>query len=277
MIELPEAIVIARQISAELAGKQIAEAVHLQSPHKFAFVSKRTPEEHAAILRGRTLGAAVASGSSIVVGAAPDYKLVFGCGGERITYHAGAATLPKKHQLLLRFTDDTYLTVTVQGWGNVFLMTDAEARTHRHVGFDRIGALDDAFTPAYWDGLFAALPPDDKRAIKYFLISEPGVWGVGNGYLQDILFHARIHPRRRAVDVTADERGALYIAIRETLQRAVDLGGRDSERDLYGHPGGYVRLMDSTTAGQPCPACGTPIEKISFLGGACYFCPQCQA
>ncbi|MFH1086587.1 MAG: DNA-formamidopyrimidine glycosylase family protein [Chloroflexota bacterium] len=276
MIELPEAIIIARQINAELAGKQIAAAVHMQSPHKFAFISGRTPEEHAAILQGRTLGAAVASGSSIVLDTAPGYKLVFGCGGERIVYHTSAATLPKKHQLLLRFADDTYLTVTVQGWGNVFLLTDEEARTHRHVGFDRLGALHDAFTSAYWEGLFATLPPDDKRAIKYFLISEPGVWGLGNGYLQDILFHARLHPRHRAADVTTDERRALYTVLRETLQRAVDLGGRDSERDLHDHPGGYARLMDSTTAGQPCPACGAPIEKISFLGGTCYFCPQCQ-
>jgi formamidopyrimidine-DNA glycosylase len=276
MIELPEAIVISRQMSAELAGKAIAEAVHMQSPHKFAFISKLTPEEHAAILVGRTLGPTVESGNSIVAEVQDGYRLVFGCGGERILYHTSPGTLPKKHQLLLRFTDDTYLTVTVQGWGNVFLMTEEEALTHRHVGWDRIGALGDAFSLDYFQNLFAALEPEDKRSIKYLVISEPGVWGVGNGYLQDILFHARIHPRRRAVEVGPEERQVLYGAIRRVLQEAVDLGGRDSERDLYNQPGGYTRLMDSRTVGQPCPACGTAIEKISFLGGACYLCPQCQ-
>jgi len=34
--------------------------------------------------------------------------------------------------------------------------------------------------------------------------------------------------------------------------------------------------MDSRAAGQPCPACGTPVEKIQYLGGVCYFCPHCQ-
>ena len=73
-----------------------------------------------------------------------------------------------------------------------------------------------------------------------------------------------------------EERQVLYEALRRVLREAVDLGGRDSERDLYNQPGDYVRLMDSKTVGQPCPVCGAPIEKISYLGGACYLCPQCQ-
>ncbi|MFC1719141.1 zinc-ribbon domain-containing protein [Candidatus Poribacteria bacterium] len=34
--------------------------------------------------------------------------------------------------------------------------------------------------------------------------------------------------------------------------------------------------MDSKAKGNPCPECGTPIEKIQYLGGASYFCPSCQ-
>mgnify|MGYP001140072550 CR=1 FL=1 len=40
--------------------------------------------------------------------------------------------------------------------------------------------------------------------------------------------------------------------------------------------GGYRRLMDSRAAGQPCPTCGIVVEKIQYLGGACYLCPRCQ-
>jgi len=70
---------------------------------------------------------------------------------------------------------------------------------------------------------------------------------------------------------------ALYQSIHDTLQKAFELGGRDTERDLYDHPGGYVRSMDNHNAGKPCPECGTPIEKASYLGGAVYFYPKCQA
>jgi formamidopyrimidine-DNA glycosylase len=68
----------------------------------------------------------------------------------------------------------------------------------------------------------------------------------------------------------------LHQAILKTLREAIRLGGRNDEFDLYGNPGRYVRLMDNNAAGHPCPECGTAIEKISYLGGACYFCPDCQ-
>ncbi len=53
-------------------------------------------------------------------------------------------------------------------------------------------------------------------------------------------------------------------------------GGRIDEFDMYNRPGGYVRLMDSRAADQPCPTCRATVEKIQYLGGACYFCPSCQ-
>jgi formamidopyrimidine-DNA glycosylase len=62
----------------------------------------------------------------------------------------------------------------------------------------------------------------------------------------------------------------------QTLRAAVEAGGRTSELDLFGRPGGYARILDSASAGQPCPVCGAAIEKIQFMGGASYFCPSCQ-
>ena len=61
------------------------------------------------------------------------------------------------------------------------------------------------------------------------------------------------------------------------FRQATKAGGRDTERDLYGQTGGYRCLLDTRTRGTPCTACGSTIEKISFLGGSCYFCPSCQA
>ena len=68
----------------------------------------------------------------------------------------------------------------------------------------------------------------------------------------------------------------LHNAIRKVLTEAVAKGGRDDELDLSGRGGRYVRLMDRRSEGRPCPNCGTRIEKIQYLGGACYFCPNCQ-
>jgi formamidopyrimidine-DNA glycosylase len=276
MIELPEAMTIARQMSKELKGKRIASGIRGNVPHKFAFYS-RSPEEYEAILKGKTLGEATEHGSAILASVKPDYMLVLGGGGERILFHQSEKTLPKKHHLLLHFEGGTHLTVTVQGWGNVLLLRPSELADHPHVGEKRVSPLSDAFTLEYFQGLFRELEEEDRRSIKFFIISQPGIWGVGNGYLQDILFRAKIHPKRRAVDIAEEERQALHEATRKTLKQAVDLNGRDTERDLYNRPGGYRKMLDSRSVGQPCPVCGTPIKKIQYLGGASYFCPSCQA
>jgi formamidopyrimidine-DNA glycosylase len=269
VIELPESVTIARQISGELSGKQIAQCVRGNSPHKFAFYTK-TPEEYADILRDKTIGEAHPSGACLDVAAQPGYVIRLGGGGERILYHRDDATIPAKYQLLLRFKDDSCLTVNVQGWGSCQLYEEAE------VGRGGVSPLSPEFTRQRFQDLFDAVPPEDKRSIKFFMITDPGVWGVGNGYLQDILYRAELHPRRRANTLTSADQRALYDATVFTMTEAVRLGGRTSELDLHGKPGGYQRILHSGVVGAPCQRCGTPIEKQAFLGGSVYFCPSCQ-
>lgn len=275
MIELPEALVIARQMDKELVGKRILHGNRGNSFHKFAF-SSGTPEEYEAIFKDKTIGRTSAHGMSILTEIGREHKLVLGCGGERILLHAKEVKLPKKYHLLLQFEDGTSLTVTISGWGNTLLLPASEAGQHAHVKEDQITPLDDAFTLDYFQQLFAEVDPKSSKSIKYFMITKPGVWGAGNGCLQDILFRAKIHPRRKVVDIYASEQHALYDALKGTLAQMIDLGGRSSEYDLYGNRGGYVRILDRETKGKPCPECGTPIEKIQYLGGACYLCPRCQ-
>jgi len=276
MIELPEATVIAEQISGELRGKRIESAMRGNAPHKFAFYN-RPPEEYESLLRGRTIGDAKALGGHIIVAVEPDYALILGGGGERIFLHPDGSTLPKKHQLLLHFTDGCTLTVTVQMWGCAQLTPLSEAGDPCRPGEARVSPVSDEFTYDYFRGLFDQVAEEDPRSAKFFAISQPGIWGLGNGYLQDILFRARIHPRRRVVALGEEERRAFYRAIRATLQEAVRLRGRDTELDLHGAPGGYRPILDRRAKGLPCPNCATPIEAISYLGGTSYLCPRCQA
>lgn len=276
MIELPEAITIARQISNDLKGKKIASGVRGSSPHKFAFTGQYSDEDFAAIVRGKTIGDSWANGSVILTDLEPGYVLSLGCGGERILYHCSEKTLPKKHQLLFDFHDGTYLTVTISGWGEVRLLEKEEVPNHPHIKKDAISPLSDAFTLAYFNSLFDSLSQDKRTSAKYFIISEPGIWGVGNGCLQDILYRAKLHPRRQMISLSDEERQALFDAIKYTLAEMVELGGRDNEHDINDQPGGYQRKLHSKTVGQPCHLCGTPIEKIQYLGGAAYFCPSCQ-
>jgi formamidopyrimidine-DNA glycosylase len=108
------------------------------------------------------------------------------------------------------------------------------------------------------------------------LTQEQLIPGLGNAIAQDIMFHAGLHPKHPITNMDEAQRRRLYDAIAATVQDAIAQGGRSDEFDLYNRPGGYARLMDSRATGQPCPVCGAIVEKIQYLGGACYFCPSCQ-
>jgi len=63
----------------------------------------------------------------------------------------------------------------------------------------------------------------------------------------------------------------------KTVAEVIRQGGRNNETDLYGVQGQYDRIMDKAAAGLPCPECRTKVEKMAYLGGACYYCPECQS
>jgi len=275
MLELPEVITIARQMNAELRGKRIKDAVSGTSPHKFAFYN-HPAKTYAEVLRGKTVGEVTNDGGFIFTALEPGWTLLLGEMGGRILFHRDATTLPKKHQLLVHFEDGEALTVTIQMWGGIQLVPKAELSNHPRILKRALSPLSPDFTYAYFEHLLADPVEREKKSVKFFIISKPGISGVGNGCLHNILFRAKIHPKRLIVNLTSQEQQTLYDATRGTLMQMVEKGGRDTEHDLYNHPGGYKPVLDSRTNGTPCPACGTPIEKIFYLGGAAYFCPHCQ-
>ncbi len=284
MIELPEAIAFSKQINETLVGKKIRHALKGQNPHKFAFPQKDTEqlgaeysdEDFDRILKGKNITKSWSNGNVILVQMDTDYLLSLGCGGEKIIYHETEKTIPKKHQLLLTFEDNTFLSVTISGWGEVRLLRAVDLEKHPHIGYDRIDPLSDEFTIKVFEKLIEEVPKNRKRNAKRFFISEPGFRGIGNGVIQDIFFLAKIHPKREMGSLSREERKRLYETTRTELQKMADLGGRNGEKDLFDNWGGYERRLHSKVVGEPCPVCETPIVKEQFGGGSIYFCSSCQ-
>jgi len=140
----------------------------------------------------------------------------------------------------------------------------------------RMTTADPRFTFDYFNSLIDSLVPEKKRSVKSLLTQEQIIPGLRNAIAQDIMFKARLLPRHAIQEMDDNQKRMLYRATMETVQGIVDLGDRYDELDLFGQGGGYVRIMDKNTAGQPCPNCGTIVQKIQYLGGACYLCPSCQ-
>jgi formamidopyrimidine-DNA glycosylase len=120
-----------------------------------------------------------------------------------------------------------------------------------------------------------------RGAIKPLLLNQRFLAGLGNIYTDEALFVARLHPLRKANTLTPKEVKRLYRGIRTVLTQAIDGRGTtlDDERylDAEGWPGSYgERLRVYQRAGEPCPRCGQPIERIVVAGRGTHVCPNCQ-
>jgi formamidopyrimidine-DNA glycosylase len=275
MFELPEFVVLAEQFNQTLKGKTIQTGTLGNSPHKFVW-HNLPEEEFAAAVAGKTIGETYARGRWMFTAIEPGYVLLFGESGGKLVYHTPEGKWPKKYHLSLTFTDGSFLTHTTQMWGAMELYPRGEEQQREYVKDMNITPLDDEFTFDYFVGLIDQVCAEKKQSAKGLLTQDQTIPGLGNAIAQDILFKAGIHPRRSLHELGSLDKKALYAAIRGTIKEIIAQGGRYDEFNLFGERGGYVRLMDKNALDQPCPVCGGVVEKISYLGGACYLCSNCQ-
>ncbi len=275
MFEIPEYTNLARQMNKTLVGKTIQQGRLGNSPHKFVWYN-RSPEEFARLTQGKHVGTARVRGRWLTLDLEPGYRLLLGeCGG-KVLYHTPGAPLPGKYHLFVSFDDGSALTGMTAMWGAIELYEAGQELERNYIKGMRPTPIDSEFTFDYFTALIDELRQGKKRSVKNLLTQDQLIPGLGNAIAQDIMFNARLHPRRSLTDLTPNQRGDLYKAVTDTVHEVIKKGGRNDETDLFGKPGGYVRLMDSHAAGNPCPQCGQIVEKMQYLGGACYFCPKCQ-
>ena len=273
MIEIPEAATLAHHLGDALGDARVDEVVAGHSPHKWAWFHGE-PADYGPLLRGRTVAGAQSHGGFVEVD----------LGGATIYFAEGVVLRlsgtdedpPAKHQLLITFADGRRLSASVRMYGGLWACPSG-AFDNPYFEQARIkpSPLAPGFDRAYFDGLVGA-PDVQKHSVKALLATEQRIPGLGNGVLQDILYEARLHPRRKVETLTADEQARAFEAVRVTLANMARQGGRDTEKDLFGQAGGYRTRLSRNTLGQPCARCGGTIEKAQYLGGAVYFCAGCQ-
>ena len=131
-------------------------------------------------------------------------------------------------------------------------------------------------TPEYLRSAFAGR----KQAVKLLLLDQRIVAGLGNIYVCEALFRARIDPRKAAGKVSGPALARLVPAIREVLEQSIGDGG-SSLRD-YARPDGELGYFASRfdvygREGEPCrPPCTGTVERIVQSGRSTWFCPKCQ-
>jgi formamidopyrimidine-DNA glycosylase len=118
-----------------------------------------------------------------------------------------------------------------------------------------------------------------NRKIKPALLDQKILVGLGNIYVDEALFRAKIHPERIANSLTPDEEAVLYKEIVSTLSEAVEKGGSTirSYVNSQGQIGMFqLQLYAYGRKGEPCKVCSTPLEKTVVGGRGTHYCPSCQ-
>jgi formamidopyrimidine-DNA glycosylase len=108
-------------------------------------------------------------------------------------------------------------------------------------------------------------------------LDQSFIAGIGNVYIQDILWYARLHPLRAANTLDQADIKRLHDAIQRVLAEGIRWGGGPREYDVWGNEGHYAEhLQVGYQTGKPCPACGTIIEELRVGSTTSYICPCCQ-
>lgn len=270
MLEFPEVVSVAAQMRESLAGKTVKTVLPPTREHKFCWFAGDPADYGARMRQARVLGA---EGFGSYAQFSLDNGLLF-------SFHDGVnvrllprTDAPKDYQLLVEFTDDTALVFTVAMYGGILLHGASFDNPYYQKSRAAVSPLSDAFGE-HFQKVFKESKP--TFSAKAFLATEQRFPGIGNGVLQDILLNAGLHPKRKIGALSAAEREKLLAATVETLRKMAARGGRDTEKDLYGSPGGYRTMLSKNTLPFGCPKCGGPIVKEAYIGGAVYVCPACQ-
>jgi formamidopyrimidine-DNA glycosylase len=277
-VELPEAYILAGEMNSELRGKEIA-GFTLKNHERLQRLGFVTNDSSAfeGLLGGR-IGSIVTRGNVIRVKLDNGLNLILALEyGGTVQYHVGNSGLPEKFHLELRFMDHSRLTLTLTGMGVIQALKDEELTQSYVYRRDFSDTASPMNAEEFNLERFTKELSKQNVNIKSVLVGKNAVIvGLSNSAFQDVLFHAGIHPKRKASSLTEKEKQALYDATKTVIQARIKAGGKTQFQDLYGKQGSYTSAMGPNMKDKPCTVCGGEVEKLNLGGGQVFFCPKCQ-
>ena len=271
MPEYPDIYVLARSMNEALRGLVITDAtvnqpkcVNLPPDEFLRAVVGRVFQQISQ--RGKWVLAHLDGGSTLA--------LNLGMGGEVRLHDPGETPDPGRERVTFCLSDGRQLWAHFWWFGHVHVLPPGGLDAHPQIaklGPDPMAA---DFTPER----LADMLRGKRGAIKKYLLDQSFLAGIGNVYIQDILWYARLHPLRQASTLDAADVERLHGAIRRVLEEGIRWGGGPGEQDVWGNKGRYhEHLQIGYRTGQPCLACGTIVEELRVGSTTSYVCTRCQA
>ncbi|MCT6902299.1 MAG: DNA-formamidopyrimidine glycosylase [Lactobacillus sp.] len=182
----------------------------------------------------------------------------------------------KHDHVQIVFNDNSALRYNdVRKFGRMQLITTGTEKESTGIG--KLGAEPNsqAFTVSYLQKGLAR----KKKNIKNTLLDQSVVAGLGNIYVDEVLWETKIHPLSQANTIPAERVAQLHDNINSLIELAIAERGTTIHTylDANGKTGGFQKMLQVYGhKGEPCVRCGTPLEKIKVNGRGTTFCPKCQ-
>jgi formamidopyrimidine-DNA glycosylase len=270
MPELPEVETIVRGLAPALVGRRVTGVLIRES-------RLRTPlaRDFADRLTGRRLVELRRHGKFILIGLDDGHVWLVHLGMTgRFTLGAGDRPARLHDHVVVLLEDGRSLTYNdTRRFGRLAVVPREAVRAETVVGVD---ALSEGLTA---EALHAAARRHGRTTVKALLMDQREVAGLGNIYVNEILFHAGVRPRRRAGRLTRIECGRVVEETRRVLGSAIARGGSSISdyRDGFERFGSYqLEHQVYDRAGEPCPRCGAPVRSCVVVGRSTFYCPRCQ-
>jgi len=278
MPELPEVETIRRDLHRKVKDKEI-KFVTVNTPK----IVKEPPiSEFCTQIEGKVFKNINRRGKYLVIELDSGKKLVIHLGMTGLLIYPFNEDSKKiinvKHNhLVFTFIDGTKLIFNdVRKFGKIYLVSNL----NQIEGMAKLGLdpLDDCFK----EEIFVQILNKKKKSkIKSFLMNQEFITGLGNIYVNEVLYRANIHPLRKISSLHKEEIGNLYQQIKLVLNKAIKAGGSTVADEAYlntdGEKGKFAeKLQVYARKGEPCVKCGHSIDVVRIEGRSSFICPQCQ-
>jgi formamidopyrimidine-DNA glycosylase len=266
MPELPEVETIVRGLNSMVKGLTVQRLPHI-SPH----LLKREPQLRQLTgdtfksfeRRGKYIIAHLKSGKRLIIHLRMSGRILVGEDQRRRDKHDHLEIVFRARRRRLVFRD-------VRKFGVIQFVRDGQQDTLSRLGVE---------APAITASQLQSLVRKSNRPIKSLLLDQYAIAGLGNIYVDESLYRGGIHPLRASLSLSANEIGALALAIRKVMALAIkNLGTTfDSYSGVNGETGRFARYLKVYNQnGSRCGKCDDIIVKIKVGGRGTHFCPTCQ-
>ncbi len=273
MPELPEVETVRRTLTPLVVGKTI-KAVTLWYPKIVASDHKKFKQT----LPGKKIEQIDRYGKYLLIRLSDNLTIVSHLRMEGKYHLVASPAVPKgKHDhVQFAFTDGTALRYNdMRKFGRMRLLLTGTEKKLTTIGKLGPEPNSKAFTAAD----FAKRLARKKKNIKAALLDQTVVAGLGNIYVDEVLWRSKIHPLSRANALPAAQVVQLRANINQIIAEAIKLRGTTVHTylDANGRVGGFQsKLQVYGHAGEKCKRCGHKLQKIKVAGRGTTFCPHCQ-